>query len=303
MKGKIEIPFIKMHGIGNDYIYIDSLTKATPFYLKEEFLPDLARKISDRHFGVGSDGLIVIQPSDIADFRMRIFNADGSEAKMCGNGVRCVGKYVFDLGFTDKKNIDIETLSGIKNLKLKIDKRGVESVIVNMGSPSFKKGDIGVKGNPEEMLVDHLMEASGKEYKLTAVSMGNPHGVVYVNETSKLDLSEIGPKLENDSIWEDRANIEFVNVKSPGEIEIRVWERGSGETMACGTGACASAVVSFRKGLTNPKVTVHLRGGDLKIDYDKEMNTVFMEGGAEFIAKGVFYYEYLGNDIEAIIKN
>ena len=289
MKGKIEIPFIKMHGIGNDYIYIDALRGETPDYLKEEFLPDLSRKISDRHFGVGSDGLILILPSDIADFRMRIFNADGSEAKMCGNGVRCVGKYVYDLGFTDKKSISVETNSGIKYLDLITGEDGVESVIVDMGSPFFKRSEIPVKGAPEEEMKDQILESDGKQFEVTGVSMGNPHGVVYVNDVDNLDLPKIGPSLEKNSVWPDRANIEFVKVLGPEEIKIRVWERGSGETLACGTGACASAVASFRKGLTKPQVTVHLRGGSLKISYDENTQNVKMMGPATFISSGKYF--------------
>ena len=291
MKGKNEIPFIKMHGIGNDYIYIDALRGETPDYLSEEFLPDLSRKISDRHFGVGSDGLILILPSDIADFRMRIFNADGSEAKMCGNGVRCVGKYVYDLGFTNKKSITVETNSGVKHLELIPGENGVESVIVNMGSPFFKRSEIPVAGGPEEEMKDQVLTADNKEFKVTGVSMGNPHGVVYVNEVENLDLPKVGPELENHPVWPDRATIEFVKVISPDEIQVRVWERGSGETLACGTGACASAVASYKRGLTNRDVTVHLRGGDLKISYDETSNDVKMEGGATFVCEGKFRYE------------
>lgn len=288
MTGKKEIPFIKMQGIGNDYIYIDALQGETPEYLKEELLPELSRKISDRHFGVGSDGLILILPSKIADFRMRIFNADGSEAKMCGNGVRCVGKYVSDLGFTDKKEISVETNSGVKYLKLKEGDDGVESVTVNMGSPSFLRGDIPATGNAQEEMNDQIIKTNKGEFKVTGISMGNPHGVVYVHDVDTLDLEKIGPELENNEVFPDRANIEFVKVLNPEEVKVRVWERGSGETLACGTGACATAVVSHRKGLTGDKVTVHLRGGDLKIAYDPEKNNVEMEGPAEFVAKGSF---------------
>ena len=289
MKGKKEIPFIKMHGIGNDYIYIDALRGEIPEYLKEEKLPDLSRKVSERHFGVGSDGLILILPSDIADFRMRIFNADGSEAKMCGNGVRCVGKYVYDLGFTDKKSITVETNSGIKYLELKEGRNGVESVIVDMGSPFFKRSEIPANGNSEEEMVDENLTSNGETFQVTGVGMGNPHGVVFIDDVDNLNLEKIGPELENNEIWPDRANIEFVKVINPGEIKVRVWERGSGETWACGTGACAAAVASNRKGFTNPEVTVHLRGGDLKINYDEPNSKVRMEGPAEFIAKGVYW--------------
>ena len=288
MKGKKEIPFVKMHGIGNDYIYIDALKGETPEYLKEENLPDLTRKISDRHFGVGSDGMILILPSDIADFRMRIFNSDGSEAKMCGNGIRCVGKYVYDLGFTDKKLITVETNSGVKHLELVTGDKGVENVIVDMGCPQFKRGEIPASGNSNEELNDVTIHSNGETFKVTGVSMGNPHGVIYVNDVENLDLAKIGPELEQNSLWPDRANIEFVKVLSSREIQVRVWERGSEETMACGTGACASAVSSFRKGLTDKDVTVHLRGGDLNISYDEGENRIKMSGPANFICKGVW---------------
>ena len=289
MKGKKEIPFIKMHGIGNDYIYIDALKGETPEYLKEDFLPDLSKKISDRHFGVGSDGLILILPSDIADFRMRIFNADGSEAKMCGNGVRCVGKYVYDLGFTSKKKISIETNSGVKFLELTDGEEGVESVTVDMGSPFFTRESLQATGTPGEEINDIPMVSDGKEYLVTGVSMGNPHGVVFVEETDNLDLKKIGPGMETNPLWKDRANIEFVKVESPDRIKVRVWERGSGETMACGTGACAAAVASFRKGYVNPDVKVQLLGGTLDISYDILNNKVKMRGPAAFITQGKYF--------------
>ena len=289
MKGKVEIPFIKMHGIGNDYIYIDCLKGERPEYLEEENLPDLSRKISDRHFGVGSDGLILILPSDIADFRMRIFNADGSEAKMCGNGIRCVGKYVYDLGFTTKNVISVETNSGVKHLELIKGEKGVESVIVDMGSPFFKRSEIPVVGATDEEMNEQQLEAGNETFKVSGISMGNPHGVVYVNDVDNLNIISIGPELEKNKIWPDRANIEFVKVISPTELKVRVWERGSEETLACGTGACAAAVISHRKGLSENEVTVHLKGGDLKIFYDKKNNKVTMSGPAAFVAKGTFW--------------
>lgn len=288
MKGKKEIPFIKMHGIGNDYIYIDALKGKTPDYLKEENLPDLSRKISDRHFGVGSDGMIIILPSDNADFRMRIFNADGSEAKMCGNGIRCVGKYVRDLGFTDKDNISIETNSGIKYLDLKTGDDGVEEVLVDMGTPSFLRKDIPAKGESDSEMNDEKIKTEFGDFTVTGLSMGNPHGVIYVTDVEKLDLEAIGPGLEKHEIWPDRANIEFVEVVNPDEIRVRVWERGSGETLACGTGACACAVASYRKGHTNSAIKVHLRGGDLDITYDEKNNIVKMTGPVEFICRGKY---------------
>ena len=289
IKGKREIPFVKMQGIGNDYIYIDTINRETPDYLEESFIPELSRKISDRHFGVGTDGLILILPSDHADFRMRIFNADGSEAKMCGNGVRCVAKYVKDRGLTDKEVITVQTESGVKTLRLFSDESGVKDVEVDMGNPYFKRGEIPATGPSEETMDDQILVADGREFKVTGIGMGNPHGVIYVDNVDSLDLPKIGPGLENSPVWPDRANIEFVEVKSPSEIKVRVWERGSGETWACGTGACAAAVASFKKGKTNPEVTVALRGGKLRIKFDTEANKVFMTGGAEFVAEGKFY--------------
>lgn len=291
MKVKTSIPFTKMHGIGNDYIYIDALKEKLPDYLKEEFLPGLSRKISDRHKGVGSDGLILILPSSIADFRMRIFNADGSEAKMCGNGIRCVGKYVYESGYTKKTHITIETNSGVKELEIQPGKTGVEKIIVNMGYPKFNKGALQAKGEFHQEMVDEELECGEEKFKVTGVSMGNPHGVIFIKDLNHLMIEDIGPSLENNPVWEDRANIEFVEVKNRKEINVRVWERGSGETMACGTGACAAAVASYKKGLTDSKVTVHLKGGDLYIDYNIKANRVKMEGGAEFVAKGEFLME------------
>ena len=288
MKEKKGIPFVKMHGIGNDYIYIDALKGEIPEYLEESELAELSRKVSDRHFGVGSDGLILILPSDNADFRMRIFNADGSEAKMCGNGVRCVGKYVRDLGFTDKDTIDIETESGVKHLKLIRKGDETDSVVVDMGSPYFKRGEIPANGPTEETLEDFPMKSGENEFKVTGVGMGNPHGVIYVNDVDSLNLQAIGPALENNNLWPDRANIEFVELQNPEEIKVRVWERGSGETWACGTGACASAVASYKKGLTGNKVKVHLRGGTLEIEFDEDKNRVLMTGPATFVASGKF---------------
>lgn len=296
MKEKSGIPYIKMHGAGNDYIYIDALKGDYPYYLKEENLPDLSRKISDRHFGVGSDGLIIILPSSRADFRMRIFNSDGSEAKMCGNGIRCVGKYVYDLGYTSKKHLTVETNSGIKSLDLITGEKGVESVIVDMGSPFFKRGEIPVIGPRDEEMNDQSIFYRGIEYKITGISMGNPHGVIFVEDPDKVDIEKAGPFLERLEIWPDKSNIEFVRVKNPNELMVRVWERGSGETLACGTGACASAVVACRKGLSDSEVKVHLKGGDLKIIYDRKNNTVLMEGPAEFISEGVFFYPSNGFD-------
>ncbi|MCH5225281.1 MAG: diaminopimelate epimerase [Muribaculaceae bacterium] len=290
MKSKREVPFVKMHGIGNDYVYMDCLRGETPSWLTEENLPSLTRKISDRHFGVGSDGLILILPSEKSDFRMRIFNSDGSEAKMCGNGIRCVGKYLYDRGFTKKTSLEIETNSGIRHLKLiRGADNQIESVEVDMGSPYFKRGEIPAAGSKDEEMADELLYSAGKTFSTTGVGMGNPHGVIFVEDVESLDLQTIGPSLERHEIWPDRANIEFVKIVGPKEIRVRVWERGSGETLACGTGACAAAVASYRKGFTEDEIKVTLRGGDLKISYDKNSNRVKMTGPAEFVCEGKFY--------------
>lgn len=290
-KKRHSIPFKKMHGIGNDYIYIDALGGTSPCYLEESKLPDLSKKISERHFGVGSDGLILILPSSDADFRMRIFNADGSEAKMCGNGIRCVGKYVYDLGFTSKKELRIDTASGIKRLTLETEDNVVENVIVDMGSPFFKRKEIPCYGEGEDRVEDEPLKAYDSTFLINGISMGNPHGVIFVDKVDDFPIELYGPVLEKAVLWPDRANIEFVEVISRDIIKMRVWERGSGETLACGTGACASAVISHLKGYTDQKVTVLLKGGELSINYDRNQNKVFMKGGACFVADGIFFTE------------
>lgn len=276
------IRFTKMHGISNDYIYINCMNG------QPDCPPQLSIEMSDRHTGVGGDGIILICPSEIADFKMRIFNADGSEAKMCGNGSRCVGKYVYDNGLTDKTRVTLETLSGIKVLDLHIRDGKVDSVTVDMGEPELFPKSIPVSFDGESM-IDELVAAGDREYRLTAVSMGNPHGVIFVDDPDLLRLEEIGPGLECHPMWPDRANIEFASVLSADEISMRVWERGSGETMACGTGACATAVAAVLNGLTDRRVTVHLRGGDLLIEWRPDDNHVYMTGGATTVFEGTYY--------------
>lgn len=277
-----EIRFTKMHGIGNDYIYLDCMTH-TP-----ERLNDLAVEMSDRHKGVGGDGIILICPSSIADFKMLIFNADGSEAKMCGNASRCVGKYVYDNGLTDKKNISLETLSGIKYLHLHECEGLVDVVTVDMGKPLFNPDLIPVDFSGDKMIEAEL-NSGGKIFNITAVSMGNPHGVIFLESLDDADVLDDGPELECHDIWPDRANIEFVEVISPIEIRMRVWERGSGETMACGTGACAAAVAGVMTGKTSRRVTVHLRGGDLDIFWNPDDSHVYMTGAAEKVFDGIYW--------------
>lgn len=272
--------FTKMHGCGNDYVYVD----CTKEMIKNP--GEVSKYVSDRHFGVGSDGLILICSSEVADFRMAMYNADGSEGAMCGNGIRCVAKYVYDKGLTEKKNISVETKSGIKYLELTVEDGKVVLVKVNMGAPVLTSKDIPVAVDTEKC-IDTDINVDGKDYKITCVSMGNPHAVVFVDEDVKeLPLEKIGPKFENHPMFPDRVNTEFVQVLSRNEANMRVWERGSGETLACGTGTCATVVACVLNGLTDDEVTVHLLGGDLFIKYDREENIVWMTGPATIVFDG-----------------
>ena len=276
------IKFTKMHGIGNDYIYINCM-ESVP-----ERLPDLAIEMSDRHFGVGGDGIVLICPSEIADFRMRMFNNDGSEARMCGNASRCIAKYVHDHGLTDKQRINLETLSGIKVLSLNMNDEGeVESVTVDMGEPELEAASVPVVTASKKM-VEETVETSSGSVKVTAVSMGNPHGVIFVDRIEDVDFDKLGPELEHHPMWPDRANIEFLQILSPSEARMRVWERGTGETLACGTGACASAVAAALTGRCDRKVTIHLRGGDLTIEWCADGH-VMMTGSATEVFEGNYY--------------
>lgn len=273
------IRFTKMHGIGNDYIYIDCMDG------EPDSLPKLSRILSDRHKGIGGDGIILICPSEVADFKMRIFNADGSEAKMCGNGSRCVGKFVYDKGLTDKKTVSLETLAGIKILELHTDiYNKVESVTVDMGEPSLEPKAIGMHTDVERFVEMPLATSRG-DVVITAVSMGNPHAVIFTDDLSTETLHSLGREMEMHPVWTDRANIEFARVDSPSHITMRVWERGSGETMACGTGACATAVATIVTGRTDHRVTVSLTGGDLEIEW-KENGHIYMTGGATTVFEG-----------------
>jgi len=271
--------FTKMHGAGNDYVYIDC-TK------KELQNPSMISKyISDRHFGIGSDGLILIKSSDKADFFMEMYNADGSQGKMCGNGIRCVGKYVFDNGLTDKTTIKVDTLSGIKILDLIVEDGKVVRAKVNMGAPILIAKDIPVISDTEKMIAQDI-EVNGKIYNMTCVSMGNPHAVVYVDSTDDLKLQEIGPYFEMHERFPERINTEFIQVLDRQNLKMRVWERGSGETLACGTGACASLVATVLNGLCEDSATLHLLGGDLKITWDRNANIVYLEGPATTVFTG-----------------
>ena len=271
--------FTKMHGCGNDYVYVN---------LFEEHIDDPAEmsiKVSDRHFGIGSDGLITIEPSDIADFRMRIYNADGSEAEMCGNGIRCVAKYVYDHKLTDKTEISVQTGAGVKILKLFVKGDKVEQVTVDMGEPVLAPAEIPVVADGDRV-VDEPIEVCGKEWRMTCVSMGNPHAVVFVDDVENFELEKYGPHFENHERFPKRTNTEFVHVVSRTEAYMRVWERGSAETWACGTGTCATVMACILNGKTDNKVLVHLRGGDLTIEYDEKTNHVFMTGPATEVFNG-----------------
>ena len=265
--------FTKMHGCGNDYVYVN---------LFEEQIDDpaaIAVKVSDRHFSIGGDGLITIGPSETADFRMRIYNADGSEAEMCGNGIRCVAKYVYDYGMTKQTQISIETGAGIKYLELKVENGKVKTVRVDMGEPSITVESIPV--NLEgPTAIDRAIEVQGKEWHITCVSMGNPHAVVFVPSLDNFPLEKFGPHFEKHELFLERTNTEFVEVLGRNEIRMRVWERGSGETLACGTGACASVMAAILNGHTDDVVRVHLLGGDLLIEFDRKTNHIFMAGPA-----------------------
>ena len=278
--------FTKMHGIGNDYIYINCFTETVTEPEKVSVI------LSDVRKGIGSDGLVLIMPSDKADFRMRIFNADGSEAMMCGNATRCIGKYVYEKGLTDKTDITLETNSGIKYLTLTVSDGKVSSVTVDMGKAVLLPRDIPVD-SPLDRFIAQPVEVIGKTYDITCVSMGNPHAVLFMDDIDSLDLEKIGPDFENHKLFPARVNTEFIQVIDSRTLRMRVWERGSGETFACGTGACASAVAAVLNGICpqDEDILIHLRGGDLVINY-KSDGTVIMTGPAEFICDGTVSDEY-----------
>ena len=271
--------FTKMHGIGNDYVYVNCFEESV------KNPAEVSKFVSDRHFGIGSDGLILISPSAIADFRMNIYNADGSQAEMCGNGIRCVAKYVYDYGLTDKTEISVETVAGIKYLRLQVENGKVASVEVNMGAPILEPKEIPVAVE-ESPVVNVPVEVKGKIYHMTCVSMGNPHAIIFMNNVKDLDIAAIGPYFENHTVFPKRTNTEFVEVLDRNTVNMRVWERGSDETLACGTGACATTVACILNDKTENEVTVHLLGGDLKIRWDREANQVYMTGPATVVFDG-----------------
>lgn len=273
--------FTKMHGCGNDYVYVN---------LFEERIRDASRlsmAVSDRHFGIGADGLVTIGPSEAADFRMRMYNVDGTEAEMCGNAIRCVAKYVYDHNLTDKTEISVETEAGIKYLTLFLRDEKVETVRVDMGEPILKAAQIPVAAKKSPVIAEPI-EVEGREWKMTCVSMGNPHAVVFVENVADFPIEKYGPSFENHERFPKRTNTEFVQLVSRTECRMRVWERGSGETWACGTGTCATVMACILNGVTENRVLVHLRGGDLTIEYDPVSNHIFMTGPAVEVFSGEY---------------
>lgn len=289
--------FTKMEGLGNDYVYVNCFKETI------DNPSELSKKVSDRHFGIGSDGLILIKPSDKADFTMEMYNADGSQSEMCGNGIRCVGKYVYDYGLTDKESVSIETLAGIKYLDFTIERKNssdrgkVKLVRVNMGAPILTPAEVpvditkhsNVSADPssfEELVKNYPFTVDGKTYDITCVSMGNPHCISFIDDVDNFPIEKIGPLFENNPIFPRRVNAEFVQIVNRTYAKMRVWERGSGETLACGTGTCATVVASILCGLTEDKVTVKLLGGELIIEWDRAANIVYMTGPAKVVFDG-----------------
>ncbi|MCR5111111.1 MAG: diaminopimelate epimerase [Ruminococcus sp.] len=287
--------FTKMHGIGNDYIYVNC------FEEKVDEPEKVSVVLSDVRKGIGSDGLVLIMPSEKADFRMRIFNADGSEAMMCGNATRCIGKYVYDKGLTDHTKITLETNSGIKYLTLSTENGKVNTVTVDMGKAVLVPKDIPVNSGLDRFISQPLT-VDGRKWDVTCVSMGNPHAVIFTDGIDSLELEKIGPLFENHELFPNRINTEFIEVLDAHTLNMRVWERGSGETHACGTGACASAVAAVLNGFCprDEEILIHLRGGDLAITY-KSDETVIMRGPAEFICEGTVEDEYINKSKENVV--
>ena len=288
MEGEhMRLHFTKMEGLGNDYVYVNC------FKEKVEHPSELAVRVSDRHFGIGSDGLILIKPSEVADFKMDMYNADGTQSEMCGNGIRCVGKYVYDYGLTDKTSVSIETLAGIKYLEFtfgdeeKNGRKTVELVRVNMGAPILAPEDVPVDlPDAGDIVQDYPIMVAGKEYRITCVSMGNPHCVSFVDDVDNFPLEEVGPLFENNPIFPRRVNAEFVELVSPTYAKMRVWERGTGETIGCGTGCSTAVVAGVLTGRTDRKVTVEQIGGPLLIEGDRDANIIYMTGPAKVVFDG-----------------
>lgn len=276
--------FTKMQGCGNDYVYINGFTE------KIGDKPAFVRAVSDRHFGVGGDGAIFINPSEEADFEMEMYNADGTRAEMCGNGIRCVAKYVYDKGLTDREQISIASFGNVKYVDLYVEDGLVRSVKVNMGAPVLDAEKVPVKSAMERS-VDEPITVNGKEYRMTCVSMGNPHAVVFMENIAKLDIASIGPLFENHEVFPNRTNTEFVEVVDRTHVNMRVWERGTGETLACGTGCCATVAACVLNGLTEDEVTVRVLGGEIDIRWDRNKNLIYMTGPAETVFEGEFPWE------------
>lgn len=271
--------FTKMHGCGNDYVYVNGFTE------KVADKPKAVVALSDRHFGIGSDGVIFINPSQQADFEMEMYNADGTRAEMCGNGIRCVGKYVYDHGMTDKTSITVESFGKVKYLDLTVENGKVVRVKVNMGKPELTAKDVPVVSEHEQVIDEEII-VKGKSYRMTCVSMGNPHAVVFMDDVEHLAIEEIGPYFENHERFPNRTNTEFVQVIDDSHVKMRVWERGTGETLACGTGCCATAVACVLNHLTGAHVTVQVLGGEIEIYWDQKENLVYMTGPAVTVFEG-----------------
>ncbi|MDR0139926.1 diaminopimelate epimerase [Metabacillus idriensis] len=283
-----QFKFMKMHALGNNYIYVNMFEEQ----IEESMLPQLAKEVSNVFTGIGSDGMILICPSEKAPVKMRIFNSDGSEGKNCGNGLRCVAKYAFENKLIEKKEFSIETLSGLVHAKLEVEDGSVSTVTINMGQPKLNRAEIPMAGTPDEKVINEQLEFDGSVYHGTAVSMGNPHLIFYVDSIESAPVLTLGPRVEKDPLFPDCINVEFVEVAAENELHFRVWERGSGVTQACGTGACAAVVSSVLNGHTKRGLdtTVHLAGGDLLINWTEEGN-VLMTGPAEIICTGVYFYD------------
>jgi diaminopimelate epimerase len=276
------VRFTKMHGLGNDYLVIDAMERLP---VAEEKLGALSKALSDRHFGVGADGIILVLPSRAADFRMRILNSDGSEAEMCGNGVRLFAKYLYEHGLTRAKELQLETLAGIIGPRLRVDGGEVKSVKVDMGEPRLRRAEIPMKGPDSSRVVAEKLRVAGKQVVITAVSMGNPHCVLFVDDVERAEVATLGPAIEHHDVFPRRTNVEFVRVVGETELEMRVWDRGAGETLACGTGASAALVAAVLNEKSQRKVTMHLRGGDLAVSW-AENNHVFIDGPAAEVCTG-----------------
>lgn len=276
----MKLEFTKMQGCGNDYVYVNGFTQKVEPEKKKEVVTAL----SDRHFGIGSDGVIFINPSEIADFEMEMYNADGSRAEMCGNGIRCVAKYVYDHGMTDKTDFTIESFGKVKQIAVMAKNKNAELIRVDMGEPVLEPPKIPVRSKMERV-IDEPIEADGREFRMTCVSMGNPHAVIF-EDPDAIGLEKIGPVIENHKVFPNRTNTEFVKVLDRGNVRMRVWERGTGETLACGTGCCATGVACVLNGLTDRKITVHVLGGDIEIEWNEDDNHVYMTGPAATVFKG-----------------